>query len=132
MPFDEEIPYAEDQLWASKILAKGYRIMYDPEAAVFHSHNESLRRVYQRSREQERGFIAIDPRRYYSLREFIDLWWWMVVRDVRFIIHNNEDRRWLLITPIYRLCDAYGSLVRTCRGRCGCHCKRGYGMFSRH
>jgi len=110
IPFDEEIPYAEDQLWAKKILALGYRIIYEPEAAVFHSHNESLRRVYERSREEERGFIAIDPERYQSLRSFCENWWRKVVRDAKFIVQNNEDKRWLLASPVYRFCDAFGKL----------------------
>jgi rhamnosyltransferase len=36
-PFDEDIPAAEDHLWACG-LAPGERIAYVPEAAVYHSH----------------------------------------------------------------------------------------------
>jgi glycosyltransferase involved in cell wall biosynthesis len=36
-PFDEEIPAAEDHLWASG-LGAGERIVYVPGAAVYHSH----------------------------------------------------------------------------------------------
>jgi len=110
IPFDEKIPYAEDQVWAKKILALGYRIVYEPEAAVFHSHNESLRRVYERSREEERGFMAINPKRHQSVRTLWQIWWRKVVRDFKFIVQKKEDKRWLLIVPVYRFFDAYGHL----------------------
>jgi len=110
IPFDEDMPYAEDQMWAKQILALGYRIIYEPAAAVYHSHNESLRRVYQRAREEERGFIAMDPKRHYSVRMFCESWWRKVVRDVKFIVQNNEDKKWLLLSPVYRFSDAFGKL----------------------
>lgn len=37
-PFDEEATNIEDRLWAKQVLADGMRIIYDPEAAVFHHH----------------------------------------------------------------------------------------------
>lgn len=37
-PFDEEVTNIEDQIWANKVLDKGYRLIYDPEAAVYHHH----------------------------------------------------------------------------------------------
>jgi len=37
-PFDEEVTNIEDQIWANEIFYAGYRIVYEPEAAVFHHH----------------------------------------------------------------------------------------------
>lgn len=37
-PFDEEVTNIEDQIWANKVLDKGYRLIYEPEAAVYHHH----------------------------------------------------------------------------------------------
>jgi len=41
IPYDETILYAEDLEWMRRILAAGYKIRYEPTAAVYHSHNES-------------------------------------------------------------------------------------------
>jgi glycosyltransferase involved in cell wall biosynthesis len=37
-PFDEEVTNIEDQIWANQVLSRGYRIVYEPEAAVYHHH----------------------------------------------------------------------------------------------
>lgn len=37
-PFDEEVTNIEDQIWAKQVLSKGHRIVYEPEAAVYHYH----------------------------------------------------------------------------------------------
>ena len=109
-PFNEEICYCEDQMWARTVLSLGHKIMYEPEAAVYHSHNESIRKVYQRSRLEELGFLAIYPERQWSLTTFCNIWWRKVLRDVKFIMANNEERKWLLIVPVYRFFEVYGFL----------------------
>ena len=38
VPFDEEITNIEDRLWAHKVLKMGYKIIYDPDARVYHYH----------------------------------------------------------------------------------------------
>ena len=47
-PFDEELIMSEDQQFARDILQAGYRIVYNPESAVLHSHNYTLRVVFKR------------------------------------------------------------------------------------
>jgi glycosyltransferase involved in cell wall biosynthesis len=37
-PFDEEVTNIEDQIWANKALNNGYKLVYEPEAAVHHHH----------------------------------------------------------------------------------------------
>ncbi len=37
-PFDETITNIEDRVWAEKMLRKKYKIVYEPEARVFHYH----------------------------------------------------------------------------------------------
>jgi glycosyltransferase involved in cell wall biosynthesis len=38
VPFDEEISGVEDRDWAKKVLARGYKIVYEPSASVYHHH----------------------------------------------------------------------------------------------
>jgi len=37
-PFDEEVTNIEDQIWANEVLSEGYKIIYEPAAAVYHHH----------------------------------------------------------------------------------------------
>lgn len=38
IPFDEKVSNIEDRVWAEQILKNGYKIVYDPEASVYHYH----------------------------------------------------------------------------------------------
>jgi rhamnosyltransferase len=71
-PFREEVTNIEDRLWAKEVLAAGYHIVYEPEAAVFHHHgihqgNDPLRasnvvRVMEQNGAAEHGYVnPIDP-----------------------------------------------------------------------
>ena len=36
--FDDKIDHIEDRIWARKVIDKGYKLIYEPNAAVFHWH----------------------------------------------------------------------------------------------
>jgi rhamnosyltransferase len=46
-PFDNDIVIAEDQLWAGLVLKEGFKILYQQESMVIHSHNYSPRQLYE-------------------------------------------------------------------------------------
>ena len=46
IPFDNDIPVAEDQDWAKKVLMAGYKIVYEPASMVYHSHNARLKELF--------------------------------------------------------------------------------------
>ncbi len=37
-PFDEQVTNIEDRVWAQKVLQKGYCLVYEPQARVYHYH----------------------------------------------------------------------------------------------
>ncbi len=49
IPFDESLIMSEDQQWAKEVLLAGFAIVYEPAAAVLHSHNYGLKQVLQRN-----------------------------------------------------------------------------------
>lgn len=49
LPFDATLPYAEDLEWSLRALAAGWRIVYAPRAAVYHSHADSPNAAYRRA-----------------------------------------------------------------------------------
>ena len=38
IPFNETVTNIEDRVWAQKVLQKGYKIIYEPEASIYHYH----------------------------------------------------------------------------------------------
>lgn len=38
IPFDEDTTNIEDRIWAKEVLKRGYKIIYEPEASVYHYH----------------------------------------------------------------------------------------------
>jgi len=38
VPFDDKITNIEDRLWAQEMLNRGYKLLYEPEASVYHYH----------------------------------------------------------------------------------------------
>jgi len=47
--FNEDLIMSEDQDWAKRMLMQGKKILYEPSAAVFHSHRYSLWQLIQRN-----------------------------------------------------------------------------------
>jgi glycosyltransferase involved in cell wall biosynthesis len=46
-PFAADILIAEDQEWARRVLAQGFKIVYEPASRVLHSHNYPARELYR-------------------------------------------------------------------------------------
>jgi rhamnosyltransferase len=65
-PFSDAVIVSEDQEWSRYWLTRGYAIAYEPEAAVIHSHNESIRQAFQRAynagRAAEQSYLPRDRR----------------------------------------------------------------------
>jgi GT2 family glycosyltransferase len=61
-PFADDLEFAEDQDWARRVLLAGYRIRYEPEAVVRHSHAYTIRTAFKRffdsGASAERGYLA--------------------------------------------------------------------------
>lgn len=38
IPFDETVTNIEDRVWAQEVLRKGYKVIYEPTASVYHYH----------------------------------------------------------------------------------------------
>jgi 2-desacetyl-2-hydroxyethyl bacteriochlorophyllide A dehydrogenase len=47
-PFDESLPGLEDIEWAKHWMLKGYQVVYEPKAALYHIHDENWRQVRRR------------------------------------------------------------------------------------
>ncbi len=46
--FNEKLVYAEDQDWSKKVLESRYKIIYEPASIVCHSHNYTIKKLFNR------------------------------------------------------------------------------------
>lgn len=63
-PFSEAINISEDQEWSKRVLLNGYKVEYQPLAAVYHSHNYTLKGIFMRnyaSGYSLKGLVKEDP-----------------------------------------------------------------------
>jgi rhamnosyltransferase len=47
-PFADDLIMSEDQEWSRRVLRAGYELVYEPEAAVHHSHRYSIAAAFRR------------------------------------------------------------------------------------
>ena len=47
-PFRDDLIMSEDQFWGREVLKGGYKIIYEPKARVYHSHNYNLIQLFKR------------------------------------------------------------------------------------
>lgn len=58
IPYDD-VDFAEDQLWAAKVLLLGYHKVYCPYAPVYHSHNYSISTFFTRYYDEFKNLYKI-------------------------------------------------------------------------
>ncbi|WCN38094.1 glycosyltransferase family 2 protein [Aneurinibacillus uraniidurans] len=54
-----DVDFAEDQLWAKKIIEQGYKKAYAPHSIVYHSHKYSLKEQFRRYYDEYKGLNKI-------------------------------------------------------------------------
>lgn len=92
-PYDD-VDFAEDQIWAKKMIEMGYKKLYCPYAPVYHSHNFKLSTYFMRYYDEYKGL--------YQLQNFIISTSWAklplqickhIVADTKYIRHLNLSKK---------------------------------------
>jgi rhamnosyltransferase len=106
-PFAEDVVMSEDQEWSRRVLLAGLEIVYEPSAAVYHSHAYSLagamRRFFDSGISAERSYVAGDASKTalwragarYARGEMSWLW-------------TTGQRRWIPYAAAYELAKFTG------------------------
>jgi len=100
-PFSEDLIMSEDQEWAKRVLSIGYDIVYDPEAAVCHSHNYSLKAVFQRYFDSGVSLGKFATREY-STGAFAGSGLKYVKEEMKFLAGNGY-LKWIPYAVLYDL-----------------------------
>ena len=106
-PFADDVVMSEDQEWSRRMLLAGYTIVYEPRAAVRHSHEYSLREAFRRfyasGASADRSYLAgAESRaalraagRRYAVAELRWLW-------------QSGNARWIPFAVLYELAKLAG------------------------
>lgn len=103
-PFDDGLIMSEDQEWARKVLLAGYEIVYDPEAAVYHSHNYSIKTVFRRYFDSGVSLNQFAGKEYGS---FTSEGLAYTKNEMKFLITNGY-MKWLPYAVLYDLAKFLG------------------------
>jgi rhamnosyltransferase len=106
-PFRDDLTMSEDQEWSRRVLREGFALVYEPRAAVNHSHAYTVRTAFRRffdsgvsaehsyvDGDESRSALRRAGTRY--AREELD-WLWRTGR-----------RRWIPYTVVYELAKFAG------------------------
>ena len=101
-PFDETLPGLEDIAWAKYWMVRGYDVVYDPEAALYHFHEEhwrQIRRRYYREAVAARSIgiksrrrVLVEPAREAAL----------ALLDLGRVLGSSSDQEPVAGTPLQR------------------------------
>jgi len=103
-PFDDSLIMSEDQEWAKKVLLAGYKIVYAPEAAVYHSHNYSLKTAFQRYFDSGVSLNQFAGKEYGN---FTSEGLAYTRKEMKFLITNGYIK-WLPYALLYDLAKFFG------------------------
>lgn len=101
-PLLENLIMSEDQEWAKRVLLNGYGIIYDPEAAVYHSHNYNLITLFKRYFDSGVSLGQIAAKEY-TFNKFIKNGLNQVRQEMKFLARNGYIK-WIPYMVLYDLC----------------------------
>ena len=106
-PFRDDLTMSEDQEWSRRVLREGYALVYEPRAAVHHSHAYTVRTAFRRFFDSgvsaEHSYVEGDESKAalrragsrYAREELAWLW-------------QTGRRRWIPYTVVYELAKFTG------------------------
>lgn len=106
VPFDETLTGSEDNDWQMKAGRLGYKIIYEPQAKVYHSHNESLRQIYKRYYRESYALKVVNLWTY----TFINILFDAVagsIYDMFYVIFKMDNIKWFFFAPMRRFTMNY-------------------------
>ena len=111
LPFSETIVMMEDQEWCKRAIESGYWVIYEAASVVYHSHNHSLKMIYQRNFDYGRSLREFAPIPL-SLGSVLVYAVLETAGDILFILRQRMDAvsacRWILKSPVVRFVMRYG------------------------
>jgi rhamnosyltransferase len=98
VPYVDDIPVSEDQVWGKAVTARGWAILYDPRAEALHGHNYTLRGLFRRS------YLIAQASEPFGLLERSTFWAGVahLMREIAFFVRHGHAH-WLPWLVCYEL-----------------------------
>ena len=109
-PFSDTIIGNDDIEWALRVKAAGYKIVYEPEALIYHSHTPSMKEIYRRMHEEFVSFAQIDESVKRNWLIFLLAPLRQIFLDWVFILKHRKPVFYTLYSIPYRYAEAKGKL----------------------
>lgn len=109
-PYDD-IEFAEDQLWARKMIELGYKKLYCPFAPVYHSHNYDVHSYIGRCFDESKGLYDV----YQTI--WVKHWYYIIPAIIK---HTVMDRNYF---------KSHGLSKMEYRDACKYSLKRNYARY---
>lgn len=112
-PFDDTLVQTEDQAWSKAVLEAGYKIVYDPDSAVIHSHSNSMEVLFKKYFDAGTAHMKIFKNRNNVYLPLIPFFVAAVLfLDLRFMLGNEyrlkEIIKWIPEAIIRHFVEATG------------------------
>ncbi|MBL7130476.1 MAG: glycosyltransferase [Candidatus Omnitrophica bacterium] len=116
-PF-KNMEFGEDLEWSKRIMEKGFKIVYDPESVVLHSHNfyfsfiKTFKKYFDDAKLNKQ-LLNIWP--WYNFPILIGHIIFKVSKDIRYVLSLNKKTSykisWLFYSPFIRLAELFGIIL---------------------
>lgn len=104
--YDETLTYAEDHDWALKVEKLGYKIIYEPGAETYHSHNETLKQIYKRSHMEACARKTLKFKNYTLINILFDFFAGSAY-DMLYVLLKRDSLKWFFFAPLRRFAMNY-------------------------
>lgn len=101
VPFDESLSYCEDEDWRRKVTRLNFKVMYEPEAKVYHSHNETLKQIYKRTYQFAYAVQNLKFQNFTLSGILFDLIAGSVY-DMSYVLVKKDNPKWFFFAPLRR------------------------------
>ena len=110
-PFADDIIMSEDQEWSRRVLLAGFSILYEPRAAVRHSHNYTIasafRRFFDSGVSAERAYLSRNRESARVLRAASARYAW---GEIVWLVRTGQWR-WIPYAAVYESAKLAGLLL---------------------
>ena len=95
-----DVNFSEDQIWAKQMIELGYKKVYCPTAAVYHSHNYPLKTYFKRYYNEYKAIYEIHKYQMHtSLKGMVHGMLYLIARDFKYIWnpenHIHHKLKWM-------------------------------------
>ena len=86
-----DVNFSEDQIWAKHMIELGYKKVYCPTAAVYHSHNYPLKTYFKRYYDEYKAIYEIHRYQMYtSVKGMLHGMFYLIGRDFKYICNPQN------------------------------------------